>query len=202
MLPARLGWVVDPLLDLMWDEPILEQGRVLIAPHPTETIEILDTPEQTGDRYRLRLRAPPGGGPGIEGRGVHAHPGFVESFRCVSGELRIRVGSELSFLSPGQEAEVPPDTVHGFIGVGDQPLVVDVEIRFTPPGPRPQADLLAYWAAVDRLIRDGSVNERTGMPPLLQLVALLDLVPEAFRQPGIAGRFMKPLAVLGRLRGY
>jgi len=175
---------------------------VLIAPHPTESVEILETPRQTGDRYRFRLRAPPGGGPGIEGRGVHAHPGFVESFQCVSGAMKMRVGSELSELSPGQGAEVPPDVVHGFVGVGERPLVVDVEIIFTAPGPRPEADLVVFWATVDRLIREGSVSERTGMPPLLQLVALLDRVPEAFRLPGITGWLMRPLAVLGRLRGY
>lgn len=101
------------------DEPELEPGRVLIAPHPTETSEILDTPGQTGDRYRLRLRAPPGGGPGVEGRGVHAHQGFVESFRCVSGAMRIRIGSELGDLSPSQGSAVPPGVVHGFVGVGD-----------------------------------------------------------------------------------
>jgi hypothetical protein len=46
------------------DELSLEPGRVLIAPHPTETVEILATPRETGDQYRLRLRAPPHGGPG------------------------------------------------------------------------------------------------------------------------------------------
>lgn len=184
------------------EENRLEPGRVLIAPHPTETIEILETPDQTGDRYRLRLRAPPGGGPGIRGRGVHAHPGFVESFRCVSGAMKVRVGSQIGDLSPGQYAEVAPDTVHGFVGAGDEPLVVDVDIVFTPPGPRPQADLVTFWATVDELIRDGSISHRTGMPHLLQLAALLDRVPEAFRMPGPVGRLIKPLAVVGHFLGY
>jgi quercetin dioxygenase-like cupin family protein len=184
------------------DELSLEPGRVLIAPHPTETVEILATPRETGDRYRLRLRAPPDGGPGIRGRGVHAHPGFVEAFTCVSGAMTVRIGSEIWDLAPGETAEVPPDTVHGFVGASDAPLVVDVAIVFTPPGPRPEADLVAFWATVDRLIRQGRVNPRTGMPPLPQLVVLLDTVPEAFRQPGIAGWLIKPLALWGRLRGH
>jgi mannose-6-phosphate isomerase-like protein (cupin superfamily) len=184
------------------DEPVLEPGMVLIAPHPSESVEILETPRETGDRYRLRLRAPIGGGPGVKGRGVHAHPGFVESFRCVAGSIRVRVGSELGDLSPGQSVEVPPDSLHGFVGIGNQPLVTDVEIVFTPPGPRPQADLVAHWATVDQLIKEGSVSERTGMPPLLQLAALLDRVPEAFRMPGPVGWLMKPVAVVGRLMGY
>lgn len=72
-----------------------------------------------------------------------------------------------------------------------------VEIVFTPPGPRPQADLVAHWASVDQLIREGRINERTGMPPLLQLAVLLDRVPEAFRMPGPAGWLMKRWPPLG-----
>ena len=44
-----------------------------------ETTEVLATPEETGDRYRVRVTAPPGGGPGIKGFGPHTHPGLVRS---------------------------------------------------------------------------------------------------------------------------
>lgn len=141
---------------------------ILIAPHPTETVEILATPRETGDRYRFRLRAPPDGGPGVRGRWVHAHPGFMESFQYVSGSMRLRVGSELVDLGPGERAEAPRDSLHGFVGLGDVPLEVDVEMVFTLPGPRPEADLVAFWAILDRLIRGGQVNPRTGSPPLLR----------------------------------
>ena len=114
----------------------------------------------------------------------------------------MRVGSELQDIDPGDGAEAPPGVIHGFSGRGEEPLVADVEIIFTPPGPRPEADLVAYWAIVDGLIRRGDVNAKTGMPPLLHLAVLLDRFPEAFRQPGAAGWLMIPLAMLGRMRGY
>ena len=183
-------------------EPILGPGTVLIAPHPTETVEILATPQQTTDRYRLRLTTPPGGGPGIRGLGPHVHPGFIERFHCVSGAMTMRVGSKLQDIGPGEGAEAPPGVIHGFSSSGDEPLVAEVEIVFTPPGPRPEADLVAFWAIVDGLIRRGDVNAKTGMPALLHLAVLIDQFPEAFRQPGVAGWLTKPLAMLGRIRGY
>jgi len=183
-------------------ELILGPGTVLIAPHPTETIEILATPQQTTDRYRLRLTTPPGGGPGISGLGPHVHPGFIERFHCVSGAMTMRVGSKLQEIGPGESAEALPGVIHGFSSKDDEPLVAEVEIIFTPPGPRPEADLVAFWAIVDGLIRRGDVNSKTGMPPLLHLAVLVDRFPEAFRQPGVAGWLTKPLAVLGRIRGY
>jgi hypothetical protein len=115
--------------------------------------------------------------------------------------MTVRVGSRLQDIQPGEDAEVPPGTVHGFLSIGDEPLVAEVEMIFTPPGHRPEADLICFWAIVDELVRDRHVSSRTGMPPLLQLVSLLDEFPEAFKQPGVAGWLMKPLAILGRLRG-
>lgn len=199
------GWADVPAASALaepMDDTNLEPGTVLIAPHPTETIEILATPRETADRYRLKLTTPPGGGPGIRGLRTHIHPGFVERFRCVSGAMTVRVGSEVRDLAPGDEADVPSGVKHGFVATGSQGLVAEVEVVFTPPGPRPEADLVAFWADVDGLIREGRVSPRTGMPPLTHLAALLDQVPEAFRQPGLAGLLMKPLAILGRLRGY
>lgn len=85
---------------------------------------------------------------------------------------------------------------------GHSVSVRDVDLVFTPPGPRSEADLVAFWVDLDKLARSGRTKPRTGMPPLPQLAVLLDDVPEAFTQPGIPGLLLKPLAVLRRLRGY
>jgi len=181
---------------------MVRPGTVLKAPHPTESIEVLATPAETGDRYRVRLTAPPGGGPGIRGRGPHSHSGLVEIFRPVSGEMVARLGHQTWHVAASEEVAVPAGAVHGFLNTGPGLLVVDVDLVFTAPGPRPTADLMTFWVIVDRLIRDGHTDARTGMPPLLQLAVLLRRFPEAFTQPGAAGLLLGPLAFLGRLRGY
>ena len=180
----------------------VQPGTVLRAPHPTEMIEVVATPLETGDRYRLRLSAPPGGGPGIRGIGPHAHRGLTETFRVIDGTMRARLARDTWDVGSGGEVTAPSGAVHGFVNTGDGPLTLDVELVFTPPGPRPEADLMTFWVIVDGLIRDGKVDPKTGMPPLPQLAVLLARVPEAFTQPGIAGLLMRPLALIGRLRGF
>jgi hypothetical protein len=128
----------------------------------------------------------------------------VEVFRVVDGAMTVRVGDDTWDVSGQDDAEieVPAGILHGFVNIGQRPLVVEVDLVFTPPGPRPEADLMAFWVELDKLVRSGPTSPRTGMPSLLRLAALLDQVPEAFTQPGFPGLLMKPLAVLGRLRGY
>lgn len=169
---------------------------------PSERIEVLATPEETGDRYQVRATVAPGGGPGIRGSGIHTHPGLVEIFQCVSGTMTARLGRDISQLDPGNRLEVRPGIVHGFKNTGDEPLVVDVDMVFTPPGPRPEADPMALSVAMDALARDGKLSRRTGYPPMLQFAVIAEATPEAFKFPGIVGLLMPSLAALGRLRGY
>ena len=169
---------------------------------PLETSEIVATPETTGDRYRIRATALEGGGPGIRGDGPHTHPGLVEVFRVVSGKMTLRLRKDFLNLGPGDEAEVPSGVVHGFVNPGPEPLVIDVDFVFTPPGPRPEADVVRFSAVLDALTRAGHVSRRSGMPSWSQMAVLLsDRFPEAAAQPGISGLLMRFLAVWGRLRG-
>jgi mannose-6-phosphate isomerase-like protein (cupin superfamily) len=170
---------------------------------PGESSEVLATPETTGDRYRVVGTTPPGGGPGIKGTGPHIHPGLVEVFHCISGTMTMRVGKGLVALAPGDVVEVAAGKVHGFINTGEVPVVAQVDLIFTPPGPRPQADLVLFAIILDGLIRDGRVSRRTGLPPLSQQARLLrKRFPEAMGQPGIGKLAMGPLAAVGRLRGF
>jgi len=170
---------------------------------PNESSEVLATRETTGDRYRVIGTTPPGGGPGIKGTGPHLHPGLIEIFRCVSGTMTVRVGNKLVEASPGDVVEVPAGTVHGFVNSGKVPLVAEVDLVFTPPGPRTQADLILFAVILDRLIRDGQVSKRTGLPPISQQALLLRRrFPEAMEQSGIGKLAMRPLAALGRPRRY
>lgn len=170
---------------------------------PNESSEVLATPEITGDRYRVQWTTPPGGGPGIKGFGPHLHPGLIEVFRCVQGTMTVRVGTALIEASPGDVVEVPAGAVHGFVNTGDVQLVAEVDLIFTPPGPRPEADLIQFAVILDGLIRDGYVSRYTGLPPLsLQALLLRERFPEAMVQPGIGRPLMVVLAALGHLRRH
>ena len=164
------------------------------------TVEVLENPATLGDRYRLRIVAEPGG-PGVEGDFPHLHPRLVETFRCVSGTMKIRLGPDVARLPPGEAATVPVGVTHGFLNDGADPLVVESEVIF-PDGYRRDHDLMRFAAIYDRLRRDISSSSKTGEPPVLQMAVLLVTFDLAIRQPGIAGMLMKPLALLGRVRGY
>jgi mannose-6-phosphate isomerase-like protein (cupin superfamily) len=166
------------------------------------TVEIIATPRDTGDRYRLRIVVRPGGGPGIDGDGPHIHPVLIETFVCRSGRMKARLGTTLTDVEPGQSIDVPMGTVHGFVNAGDEPLVVDSEVVFPAPGYRPAADLLAFAAIYDRLRLEPDVDPRTGEPPMLKVAVLTHAYRSAVMPPGLAGRLIRPLAAIGRLRGY
>jgi mannose-6-phosphate isomerase-like protein (cupin superfamily) len=184
------------------------QARTAIIPAGTRidigdhSVEILATPADTGDRYCLRIVAEPGGGPGIDGDDPHIHPSLVETFVCVSGSMRALVGRRLLDVVPGQRIEVPARTRHGFINAGDTPLEVESEVIFLPPGYRADADLMGFAATYDRLRGAPNVDPRTGEPPMLQMAVLTDAYRSAVLPAGIAGALIRPLALVGRLRGY
>jgi hypothetical protein len=64
--------------------------------------------------------------------------------------------------------------VHGLWSAGDEPAELDVEVIFTPPGPRPEADLVWLGEWYGRL-------SRHGRPSLLQMAVLLEEYSEALR---------------------
>jgi mannose-6-phosphate isomerase-like protein (cupin superfamily) len=166
------------------------------------SVEILATPAETGDRYRLRIMAEPGGGPGIDGDGPHVHPVLIETFVCKAGTMRALLGSQLLDVVPGQRIEVPVGTVHGFVNDGDTPLVVESDVVFPATGYRREIDLMAFASTYDRMRHLPNVHPGTGEPPMLQMAVLTDAYRSAVIPPGLAGRLIGPLAAIGRLRGY
>jgi quercetin dioxygenase-like cupin family protein len=163
------------------------------------TVETLETPRDTGDRYRVRIVAEPGA-PGIDGDFPHIHPILIETFQCVSGKMTALAGKELVTLRPGEKIEVAPGRVHGFINTGTDSLVVDSEVIF-PNGYQPADDLLRFGAIYDQLKRQGPVTEK-GEPPTLQMAVLTRAYRHVIAAPGVAGALMPVLAAVGRLRGY
>ena len=99
--------------------------------------------------------------PGGRVVGPHRHPGLVERFRVVRGEVAYLIGGREQVLGPGGSAEVPADVVHDWWQVGDEEAVVVGEID---PGTRFTEMVGTFYG----LARDGKVDKK-GMPHPLQL---------------------------------
>ena len=165
------------------------------------SLQVLASPMETGDRYRLRVVAEPGGGPGI-GSDAHVHPVLTETFTCLEGRMLARCAGKTAIQPVGERLEVPPGAAHGFINDGDGDLVVETEVIFDGGGPRAGADLLDFAAIYAGLLRDGRVNPRSGQPSLLQMAVLYRTYADAVDEIGPASLVLKALAPVGRLRGY
>ena len=64
------------------------------------------------------VRTPPG-----KGVGLHVHP-YSETFVLLEGHGRWTAGEDAVDLHPNQMLVVPPQTPHGFVNTGEEPLLV------------------------------------------------------------------------------
>ena len=99
---------------------------------PDQTIAVLDLEdmrrgptaclfqgERAGSGVSMFIvRTPPGGF--VE---LHTHP-YPETFLLLEGHGRWTAGEAVAELRPNQMLVVPPETLHGFRNIGDQPLLV------------------------------------------------------------------------------
>jgi quercetin dioxygenase-like cupin family protein len=99
--------------------------------------------------------------PGGRVAGAHRHPGVVERFHVLRGQVTYLIGDRQASLGPGGSAEVPAGVVHDWWQVGDEEAVVVGEVD---PGARFTEMVGTFFG----LARDGKVD-RKGMPHPLQL---------------------------------
>lgn len=176
-------------------------GDTFEVPATGETFTILETPEETGDRYRAHVLVRPS----AKGPPLHVHPGVAENFRVVKGVLTYKVGGEQVDVPSSEGADVEAGTAHAFWNATNEPAEYEVDLVFGPPGPRPEADLVAFGQTVAKLIEQGRVSSRTGMPKLLQIAVLFDYYRDGMAFPGpmwLQRGLIRPLAAVGRARGY
>lgn len=64
------------------------------------------------------VRTPPG-----RFVGLHVHP-YSETFIVLGGTGRWTAGDQVTELGPDNVLVVPPNTLHGFRNIGDEPLLV------------------------------------------------------------------------------
>lgn len=99
--------------------------------------------------------------PGGRVAGAHRHPGLIERFQVVRGQVTYLIGDREAPLGPGGSAEVPAGVVHDWWQVGDEEAVVVGEVD---PGARFTEMVGTFFG----LARDGKVD-KNGVPHPLQL---------------------------------
>ena len=168
-------------------------GTVYEDPTSGERTEVMASPLDTVDRYRVRLTIAPASRPER-----HRHPTLTEAFVVRDGEVRLRVGREVSVLYRDDRHVVPAGATHAVWNPADRPAVLDVDIVLGPEGGWPTADIVRFGAAyVDLVTARGRASP-------LHLALLLDEFPDAYVLPGPVGiqrLIIAGLAGLARRRG-
>lgn len=96
--------------------------------------------------------------------GEHLHPGQLERFTVLEGELTVRRDGSTSVLREGETAEIPPGHWHDWWNATDRDIRVLVEVT---PGAR-FGHMLETMFGLAQL---GHVNAK-GMPDLLQMAMI------------------------------
>jgi steroid delta-isomerase-like uncharacterized protein len=129
----------------------------------------------------------------------HFHPSQVERFEVISGQLGVRVGNAIQYITQGQDAIVPIRTTHSYWNAGRGELRILYEHR--PALVSAEVFFLTYFA----LSRAGKLSP-TGQMNLLQSAVLVRDVGDFIRPPqpplAIQDPLFAPLAALGEKLGY
>lgn len=149
-------------------------GTVCEDPTGGERTEVIASPLDVGDRYRVRLTIAPASRPER-----HRHPTLTEASVVRDGEVRLQVGREVSVLHRDDRGVVPAGTTHAVWNPADRPAMLDVDIVLGPGGRGPTADIVRFGAAVE-LANAGSASP-------LHLALLLDAFPDAYLLPFRSG---------------
>jgi quercetin dioxygenase-like cupin family protein len=128
----------------------------------------------------------------------HLHPRQEERHEVLDGSLGIVVGGRARTLGAGDVEVVPPSTQHRIFSTRPEPL----RARFAL---RPALESEVLLETLFGLARDGKVGS-DGNPSLLQLAVIFDELGPLGRPvkppPAVQKALFRPLAALGRARGY
>jgi len=130
--------------------------------------------------------------------GEHVHPGLVERFTVIEGELTVRLDGTLSKLHEGETAEVRAGQWHDWWNATDRDARVLVEVE---PGYRFAHMIETLFG----LAEEGYVDAK-GMPNLLQMALIgrefSDTVQFKSPPPAIQKAVFGLLAPIAHARGY
>jgi quercetin dioxygenase-like cupin family protein len=177
------------------DRTPIQIGEVWENPITRERAKILELPYRNPERRavaELLARA------GARVVGEHRHPGLVECFTVLEGELTVKLGGKTSVLRQGETATIEPDVWHDWWNASDRDARVRVEVT---PGER-FAHMIETFFGLARL---GHTDPK-GMPHLLQLALVAREFSDVivFRSPPLAVQraLFGVLAPIAHWRGY
>ena len=173
----------------------IEVGEVWENPVTRERATILELPNKNPEgRVTAELTALVG----ARVAGEHRHPGIVERFTTLAGELTVKLDGQTSVLREGETAVIEPNAWHDWWNASDRDARVRVEIT---PGER-FSHMIETLFGLGRL---GHLN-RKGMPDPLQLALIAQEFDDVivFRRPPPSAQrvIFGALAPIARRRGY
>src|SRR5262245_13166248 len=140
------------------DRTPIQIGEVWENPITRERATIVELPYRNQERRavaELLARV------GARVVGEHRHPGIVERFTVLEGELSVKRGGETSILRQGETASIEPNMWHDWWNAGDRDARVLVEVT---PGKRFAHMIETFFG----LARFGHTDAK-GMPHVSQL---------------------------------
>jgi quercetin dioxygenase-like cupin family protein len=170
-------------------------GDELVNPVTKEYARIIEVPwENPSGRARAEMTALVG----ARVLGEHLHPGLVERFTVLEGELTVRRDGKTSTLLEGQTGEVRAGQWHDWWNASDRDVRVIVEVE---PGQRFAHMLETLFG----LAQMGHVDDK-GMPNLLQMALIgrefSDTVQFRSPPPAVQRAVFAALAPLAHAMGY
>ena len=178
------------------DRTPIQIGEVWENPITRERATILELPDQNPERRVVGELLALAGARVV---GEHRHPGIVERFTVLEGELTIKRDGQTSILRQGDTATIEPDVWHDWWNASDRH---DARVRVeVTPGER-FAHMIETLFGLARL---GHTNSK-GMPDPLQLALFAKEFRDVieFRSPPVAVQrtLFAVLAPIARWRGY
>jgi quercetin dioxygenase-like cupin family protein len=173
----------------------IQIGEVWMNPVTRERATILELPHQNPER---RATAELTALVGARVVGEHHHPGILERFTAIEGELAVKRDGQTSILGEGKSVVIEPNVWHDWWNASDRDVRVRVEVT---PGERFALMIETLFG----LARLGHTNSK-GMPDPLQLAVFAREFSDTivFRKPpqALQGAIFGALAPLARRRGY
>jgi len=177
------------------DRTPVQIGEIWENPITRERATIVELPYQNPERRavaELLARV------GARVVGEHRHPGIIERFTILEGELTVKRSGKTSVLRQGETVTIEPNVWHDWWNEGDRDARVRVEVT---PGER-FAHMIETLFGLARL---GHTNAK-GMPHPLQLALCAQEFSDVivFRSPPLPVQraLFGVLAPIARWRGY
>lgn len=171
-------------------------GETIEHPITGERITFLETASSSGGavlKMAFEMR------PHAFIAGAHAHPHQEERFAVASGRIRVKTNAGEWIATASEEVVIPRGAGHTWGNPFEEPAHVIIELR---PALRAETYFETYFG----LARDGRVNQKNGLPSLLQFALMLHEYRHEFAAPppfGGAGAVVAAiLAPIARARGY